>query len=76
MSIGRFQDDMYHVMGYTPDSLRPYFSEMEESLLDLGVVTLPEGRSILSDLVNGDIFSFAPEGHEGEPCQARFLRSG
>jgi hypothetical protein len=76
MSIGRFKDGNYHVLGYTPDAVRIYFSEREESLGDLGVVTLPKGKTSISDLVKGDLIQFAPEGKNDNPLTATYLRSG
>ena len=73
MSIGRFKDDLYHVMGFTPDSIRAYCSENEESMGDHGIVALPEERETLAGLVEGDIFHFAPLDHEGDPYPIKFL---
>jgi len=74
MSIGRFKDDFYHVMGYTPDNIRPYCSESEESMGDHGIVILPRERKTLASLVEGAIIHFAPLNHKGDPYSAKFLR--
>jgi hypothetical protein len=56
----------YHLLGYRPTDLRYLFSERECSLDDLGVVTLPEKRANLADLVQGDVIRVtAPDGKPG-----------
>ena len=53
-SVGRLKDNQYHLLGYTPQSLRIYFSSNEESSGDHGVIILPENKKSIADLVQGD----------------------
>ncbi len=59
-TIGRFKDDTYYILGYTPTNLRLYCSENEESSGDHGIVTLPKDRKNIADLVNGDELLVTP----------------
>jgi hypothetical protein len=72
MTIGRFKDDQYHLMGYWPTHLTRRFSPAGETNMDLGVVRLPDEKSLLRELDPGEVFEIDPG--VGEVLQAEYVR--
>jgi hypothetical protein len=75
MFIGRFKSDgQYHLLGHRPTGRSDMFSAESESNQDIGVVILPEGKTILRDLGKGDVFHVRLTGSKEEPSPAVYER--
>jgi hypothetical protein len=71
MFICRFEDEQYHLLGYRPTEAAMYFSEAEETRLDLGIIVLPEGKGKLKDLVKGELLTINQGGKD--PYQVEYV---
>ncbi len=71
MYFCRFSDGKYHLLGSRDHKTRAYFTEAEETHDDLGVATLPDGKTKLTDLVKGEQITITPE--EGNPYQVEYI---
>ncbi|MBU2496857.1 MAG: hypothetical protein KJ767_02260 [Nanoarchaeota archaeon] len=74
--VGRInKDDKLHLLGHRPSVCFYMFSERECISLDMGIVTLPEGKS-LKDLVKGDIIHVKDKNGESTSFDgATYLRT-
>jgi len=70
--IGRFEsDEKLHLLGYRPTG-SAYFSAESESSHDLGIVTLPDGKTHLGDLIEGDEIVITPQEKSGKTSKVFF----
>lgn len=67
--VGYINEEL-HLLGYRPKSVAYLFSERECSSLDLGKVTLPEGKS-LSDIVRGEKIIVTE--HGSKPYKVQYI---
>lgn len=73
--ISRKKDGKYHLIGDRPKKYWCYFSEHECTLLDMGVVILPDKKEHLDELVEGDAIQVKREdGNSGPFNNAKYLR--